>query len=211
MESRRPIRRFLVPALLCACWLIAAAAGLTALAKYTSSPGAAADHTSAWPAASHLDRPGDKPFLVIFVHPHCPCSSATIDELDRLMTQCRTKPAASVVFVKPPGMAMDWEKTNLWRSARAILGVRIVCDDGGTEAKLFDASTSGQTFLFDPHGKLLFSGGITAGRGHDGDNAGEDAIIALLGGEKPQTTRTPVFGCEIFDPSFTGKAVKCPR
>ena len=33
-----------------------------------------------------------------------------------------------------------------------------------------------------PSGKLTFQGGITAGRGHQGDNAGETAVVSLLRG-----------------------------
>ena len=36
----------------------------------------------------------------------------------------------------------------------------------------FGAETSGQTLLYDRDGRLLFSGGTTGSRGHDGDNAG---------------------------------------
>jgi hypothetical protein len=44
---------------------------------------------------------------------------------------------------------------------------------------------------------LLFAGGITAARGHAGDNAGRSAIETLLAGGRPGYDRTPVFGCPI--------------
>jgi hypothetical protein len=50
----------------------------------------------------------------------------------------------------------------------------------GHEACLFGAATWGQTMVYGRDGRLLFSGGITAARGHYGDNAGTQAIAALL-------------------------------
>jgi hypothetical protein len=51
--------------------------------------------------------------------------------------------------------------------------------------------------LYDTAGRLLFSGGITAARGHSGDNAGREAIVALLAGAPTDRTQTPVFGCKL--------------
>ena len=123
------------------------------------------------------------------------------------MASCQGRLAVSVLFVKPPGLAREWEKNALWRSAAQIPGVNIACDDGGIEAARFDASTSGQTFLYSSDGKLLFRGGITASRGHAGDNAGSDAIALLVNGQTPAINHTPVFGCSLSDPSDLRKAI----
>jgi hypothetical protein len=102
-----------------------------------------------------------------------------------------------VLFVHPDAAPADWEKTDLWQSAAAIPGVSVFTDTNGVEAQRFGAQTSGQTILYDAQGKLLFQGGITAGRGHEGDNAGEDSIVALVHGEEPVVRKTPVFGCPL--------------
>ena len=44
----------------------------------------------------------------------------------------------------------------------------------------------------------MFSGGTTIARGHLGDNAGVDSMLALLGGHPSNQTTTPVFGCSLF-------------
>ena len=73
--------------------------------------------------------------------------------------------------------------------------------DDGREARLFGAATSGQTMVYGRNGHLLFSGGITAARGHYGDNAGASAIGALLEQPTPQSGRkTAVYGCALFAP-----------
>lgn len=75
--------------------------------------------------------------LVVFVHPQCPCSDATVAELTRLMTVCHDKLIAHALFIRPGGFASGWEQTNLWRDAARILGVFVACDPDGVEAKRF--------------------------------------------------------------------------
>jgi hypothetical protein len=53
--------------------------------------------------------------------------------------------------------------------------------------------------LYNSDGQLLFSGGITGARGHEGDNAGEDLVIAGLNGQNVGFQHTPVFGCSLQD------------
>ena len=55
------------------------------------------------------------------------------------------------------------------------------------------------TVLYDAAGHLLFHGGITPSRGHSGDNAGSQAIAALLTHHLADRQHTPVFGCDVFD------------
>jgi hypothetical protein len=43
----------------------------------------------------------------------------------------------------------------------------------------------------------LFKGGITASRGHSGDNLGRDAVIDLVTSGVASASSTPVFGCSL--------------
>jgi hypothetical protein len=53
--------------------------------------------------------------------------------------------------------------------------------------------------LYGTDGRLLFRGGITGARGHEGDSAGRDAVVALIsGGVSSAAVSTPVFGCQIL-------------
>jgi hypothetical protein len=116
------------------------------------------------------------------------------------MAHSQGRLSAYVLFLKPAGFSEDWEQTDLWQSAANIPGVKVMLDGDGKEARLFHAGTSGQTVLYDPHGRLLFSGGITGSRGHFGDNAGQASIVSLVNAEVPSQTETSVFGCPLFDP-----------
>jgi hypothetical protein len=133
-------------------------------------------------------------------HPHCPCTRATIGELALLMTRLRNRATATVVFVRPDGVPKKWEETDLWYDAQQIPGVSVVNDPGGKEAALFGAEASGQTVLYDANGELQFSGGVTASRGHSGDNAGRSAIVELVTSGRAEQRQTPVYGCYLHNP-----------
>ncbi len=113
------------------------------------------------------------------------------------MARSQESVAAHVLFFKPAGTAPGWEQTDLWRSAAAIPGVMLFSDEDGLEARQFGAATSGQTQLYAPNGMLLFSGGITIARGHEGESAGLDAVMAFLTLGKADHPQCPVYGCPI--------------
>jgi len=185
-----------------------------ALWEYSQAPGDPGNPIQSWPASSRLPRAGDRWTLVMAVHPHCPCSSASIGELATLMARRGTYLHAFVLFVQPQGFTESWTKSGLWRSAAAIPGVTPIVDEDGSEARLFGAATSGQTLVYDHAGHLSFAGGITAARGHWGDNAGVSAIQVLLkDGGLHGAAHTPVYGCALFARNSKGARERevCPR
>ncbi|HEV8146822.1 MAG TPA: hypothetical protein VGP79_10590 [Bryobacteraceae bacterium] len=113
------------------------------------------------------------------------------------MTHAPGNLSARVIFYLPKSESAEWAHTDLWRSAAAIPGVEVREDRDNEIATQFGAFTSGQTLLFDREGRLMFRGGITAFRGHSGDNAGRDTILALLEGPARALQATPVFGCSL--------------
>jgi hypothetical protein len=201
-RARVSLRSALIAGL-AAVWLGAACAGLGLVAAYANRPGIDARAPRRWPEGSRLVRDPTRANLVMLVHPGCPCSRASLEELDRMLARSRGRVAAHVVFLKPSELPDGWERTDLWQRAASIPGVRVWRDDGGEVAR-FGAATSGQVVLYDATGALLFSGGITPSRGHEGDNAGRDTVVALLEGRRESTTRTPVFGCSLRDPGGPG-------
>lgn len=180
-----------------ALWLLIICTGIGLLWSYEGAPGVAAAALEQWPADSGIRHDTERATLVMLAHPHCPCTRASLGELARLMAQARGRVTAYVLLVKPSGFPDGWENTDLLTSASAIPGVTVVRDDGGVEAGRFRAATSGQTVLYDAGGKLLFSGGITSARGHEGDNAGRAAIVSLLNAHEEGRRGTPVFGCPL--------------
>src|SRR5581483_2344790 len=116
-------------------WFAAVAAGFVAWERYDTTPGEAraAEPTAVPPAGRWR--------LVMFAHPHCPCTRASLGELAELVGQ--TPVEAEVVFVRPADCPDGWERTAAWEAAAAIPGVRVRCDVGGLEAMRAGAATSG--------------------------------------------------------------------
>jgi hypothetical protein len=171
-----------------------------ALLKYENTAGAVGDPPATWPGRSLIPRTSGLPIVVVMGHPKCPCTHATIGELAVLMARLHNRVTAVVVFVRPQGTLDDWDNTDLRRSAAEIPGVTVMNDLDEAEADLFNAQVSGQTMLYNARGKLLFSGGITASRGHSGDNVGRSSIVSLVTYGTAESTRTPVFGCALRTP-----------
>lgn len=167
------------------------------MAQYSQTAGATGTPPAQWPETSPTLRHPDQSQLVMFLHPRCPCSRATLGELEQLVAHCPGKFSAQVWFIQPQGMDDEWVKTDLWHVAASIPGVQVNVDHAGEEARRFQAVTSGQTLLYDAEGGLIFQGGITLARGHSGDNPGRDAIESLLKQKINRVTSHPVFGCAL--------------
>jgi hypothetical protein len=178
-------------------WALTLAAGFTELWKYKLRPGQADGAPAAWPAESRILRGQERATLVLFAHPQCPCTRASVAELARLMSRFDGRLSAAVVFIHPTNVGDDWDHTDLWQRASEIPGVTSVRDDDGREAARFRASTSGMAFLYDPQGRLLFSGGLTSARGHEGDSLGLQRISSLLRTGTADRADAPVFGCSL--------------
>ena len=196
LALRYPWRRVCWPAT-AVIWLLACAAGLAWLARYQNIPGPVAPSPAQWPQDSKIERAAEGTTLVMFVHPHCPCTRASLDELERIVAQSGGRLSPRVVFFRPRSADAQWQQTDLWRTAAALPGVQVTTDLDGAEAARFAAATSGHTVLFDHQGKLLFSGGITLARGHSGDNPGHTAVVALARENAAACSQTPVFGCPL--------------
>jgi hypothetical protein len=72
-------------------------------------------------------------------------------------------------------------------------------DDDGSEALLFHANTSGETLLYGKDGRLLFHGGLTPSRGHEGDNLGLTRVVSLVTTGASDKPESAVYGCSLLD------------
>lgn len=190
-------------------WLVALATAVTILLTYDHTPGAVTHRAPAsWPLDTSLARVAGRPTLVMLVHPKCPCSRASVAELAVLLARAPGALTTHVIVHTPENAADDWHRTDLWTAASAIPGVAVGIDRHGVEARRFGVATSGHTLLYDSEGRLQFTGGITASRGHQGDNAGRSTILALLHQHPVERHQTSVFGCSLLDLDTAGAAAR---
>lgn len=194
--------------------------GCFALWQYAATAGVIGEAPSRWPstpAAGIVASPPGTANLLMFAHPRCPCTRASVAELESLAR--RSGQPATVVFWSPPRRQMSddqwaqWAGSDLIQLAEQSANLRVVLDPGRTITDAFDARTSGTVLVYDGSGSLRFRGGITSGRGHEGTNQAQAAILAWLKqsdslqqtGSLQQTIEHsnlaietfPVFGCEI--------------
>ena len=91
---------------------------------YEHSAGLAAAAPEVWPRENlpSVTNGEQRGTLLVFVHPRCPCSLATANELARLVAKTRDRLAIRVIFMVPGSEPNGWEKGRLWDVVGEIPG-----------------------------------------------------------------------------------------
>lgn len=187
--------------MLIAGWVSMMGGAFFFLVRHEQTPGVATTSIATnLPSELSLSLATDQTLLLMFVHPQCPCSRASLGELEELMSKARGAAEVCLVFYKPAGEPDDWAKTGLYNEAQR-LGWQTRIDPGGVVAEHFGATTSGHVLIYDAKGRLSYSGGITASRGHWGDSESEATALRILQNELPGMSTRPVYGCPLQSPN----------
>ena len=193
-KSNKPVHFLALGAWLCCC---AAATAWVTIYSHTPNDAGAAQPKLADGGLIQLDQA--RPTVVMFVHPRCPCTQASVEGLARLQRKFQDRFALRVVFNVPRGMAPDWHQSTLWDSVGRLPDCERLVDMGGHITNQAGAETSGTVALYEPDGRLVFWGGVTASRGHAGDSPGSDALASYFK-DKPFPVQTDIFGCQMSGP-----------
>jgi hypothetical protein len=155
-----------------------------------------------WPEDARLLRTAGRSTLLLFLHPKCPCSRATLAELERLAEDITSEEAPEFIVVATVPSTTDqaWLQTATVNRARNILNAQVFADAEGVEARKFGAVNSGLVMLFDPAGTCKYTGGITIARGQEGANVGRIALTNILSDAGPTASGIPAFGCRLCLP-----------
>jgi hypothetical protein len=178
-----------------ALWSLAVMAGIGSLMRFETTPGAFAEPPARWPAGATIARDDAKPTLLLFLHPRCTCSAATLTVLESVLARTNAAPTVHVFWLQPAGADANWRDTDIVRSVDGMPAI-LQHDDDGTESQRFGARTSGHTMLYGIDGTLRFAGGITGARARADDNAGRQRLVAALAGG-PGQIAADVFGCPL--------------
>jgi len=187
-------------------WIAVVAAGFCCLLRYEHSAGQANEKSNYLPAGTAIHLETNRPTLIMFAHPKCPCTRASLEELNRILARAPGL-AAQIWFFTPTGAQKTWAHSQLWQTAATIPGVILHEDWDGTQSRLFGAETSGAVLVYDTNGKLLFSGGITSARGHVGDNEGASAVLACLTRSGASLSHSEVYGCSLVTKKLTASEI----
>ncbi|HXT52758.1 MAG TPA: RedB protein [Thermoanaerobaculia bacterium] len=197
--------------LVIALWAVAVIGGEVVMWSYQLTPGAApAAAPATWPADAAIPTHAGRPLLLMVAHPKCACTRASLNELRRLVARFEALPRQPELYLSlivPEGAGADWVDGPVLRNAASISSLHVALDPGGRFARQLGATTSGHVLVYGGDGALLFSGGITAARAHEGDAAGQDAIVAALYGKTSPIHRSPVFGCGLRSPAVKGETL----
>ncbi|WP_425615840.1 hypothetical protein NA78x_005772 [Anatilimnocola sp. NA78] len=197
-SQRMPLRWPDVGAwLLVAGWVVVVTAGSAGLQTYKARAGASPDKIARVPGELLTEQNARGCTLVMFAHPQCACTRASLNELAVLLARNPNLAPAKVVFSAPTGSDASWRESDLVMQAEGLSGVQVQWDTNQRLADELGIRTSGQVVLFDRKGEVLFTGGVTTLRGHEGWSNGHNAILAASRGEVASASSTPVFGCSL--------------
>lgn len=182
-------------------WLSLVVTGFVILVGYSYVAGATASPSVS--AASATASSGDgRHTLVVLAHPKCPCTRATMSELDRLMAIVHRDVNVRVLLYLPEDAPESWARGAIRDAALRLPNASVELDRSGDMARAFGATTSGHVALISPSGEVCFSGGLTAARGHEGASLGRRAIVTWIQRGQGEA-KAPVFGCALYAPDET--------
>jgi hypothetical protein len=176
--------------MLSALWVLIVASGVVAMIRYDSTPAPAHQVATVWPDESAILFDASRPVLIMAIHPQCSCTRASLNELARMLPRIQGHPRIVVLLLGTDG--------NRYESQVKDMHLEALEDRQGMEAARFGFTTSGEVAVYGRDRALLYSGGLTGARGHEGDNFGEASALAALehSGFGP-SQNAPVFGCEL--------------
>jgi hypothetical protein len=180
-------------------WAVGSVGGYAYIFRYSSSPAVLDEPAKLWPTKTGLERHAGSFDLVIAIHPQCPCTRASVAELNKLMQRWGGKVHAQALVYKPFQFSDLWADSDVTQRLAEVPNTTVHRDLDGSQAAGFGLSVSGQVLLYDPQGKLCFDGGLTAFRGHEGDSVGQEELLALVAGRAHGTQVSKVFGCSLKD------------
>lgn len=187
-------QRSLVLSLLLSLWVGGAILGLDRQARFDTSPCPTAENPPViWPKNELAPQAGQSTLVMLAVA-GCPCTRASIEELDALLSRQRGRLRAHVLL----GPGEQEASASTLACCQAIPGVQTHPDPQGRLARQFGMLSSGQVLIYNPSGRLIYAGGLTGQRGHVGEN---DALVSAREALEEETCgglRTGnVYGCPI--------------
>ena len=148
------------------------------------------------------------PTLLVFIHPQCSCTHATLTQLDQVLHSVQVPVQVELAIYQLP---LKSKSSQTFDPAQFLhQPFRSIPDTGGSLAKRFGAATSGEILLYAANGRLLFQGGITPSRSDTTPGPSTMALTTALRSttishsysraRSPNTAPAPfeVFGCPIF-------------
>lgn len=135
--------------------------------------------------------------VIVAIHPRCPCTRTTLNELRRLLTEATISVQCTVLIAIPEDQSSAWLASATVDAAKRLPNTQLIPDANSNRASQLGLDISGQILVIGDDAGVLFSGGITAGRSCTTDNIGSESLARLLNGNATLPLSTPTFGCRL--------------
>lgn len=189
-------------------WVLILVGGIGYVVNYSYIAGKPTEAPTSWPTAATQYseiKNNNLPKLLVFLHPMCSCSKSSLNELDRLAPTLTGVAEIYTIFVFPDDDDDGWMESDLYVRAANNPNYNLIIDHGRHLSYMFGTHTSGATLIYDDSNKLVYNGGLTVARSHEGPSIGNIRIKrwALEQKLKRQPTKalaafeTEVYGCSI--------------
>jgi hypothetical protein len=174
-------------------WLGAVLVSWNALLRHTYQTSAEVNQSETRKSVSS----SEKYRVIVFAHPFCPCTRATLNKLDESLTRFPAGVSIRVIFSTFGLPVSAVSSSAIVAQARRLKGVEVESDNSGTKASEFNAKVSGEVFAFNRQGSCVFHGGLTSGRGHQGESIGQRELELRVCENVNEPYIGPVFGCTL--------------
>jgi hypothetical protein len=175
--------------------LASASLGWMWLLEHAFRPTATRDFVAQWPCGARPVPAEADTRIIVFAHPYCPCTRATLDQLDQSLTRFPHNTFVRVVFTTAGLHGRDIAESGLVAFARRMPRVDVYLDETAEETLRFQARVSGEVLAFDRSGNCQFHGGLTSGRGHRGESTGQRQLERVAVGDSTAPFIGPVYCC----------------
>ncbi|HZW06526.1 MAG TPA: hypothetical protein VFF65_05335 [Phycisphaerales bacterium] len=178
-------------------WCVVVAACSAALHLWSRQPGGSDSPPAVMPQSLHHYQTPGRPTLLVALHPRCPCSRATVANLQRAL-RAPDRRCTVVAFIYAPRGEV-WTDTDLVARLSSLPDLQKVIDPEGAAAASLGMHTSGHVVAYNDAGVLAFTGGVTPSRGEEGDCPSLDALIgAITPSGDPATSQSGFAGASVF-------------
>src|SRR5580704_15651034 len=121
---------------LLATWGAVVVSGILFLEADAARTGDGGTPAGRWLAGSRIQLDDRRSTLLIFLHPHCPCSRASVGELAYIVDRCRDRVSVHAILLGTPFLHR-WGRSEIERDLAGLADVHVDPDRGGAEARRF--------------------------------------------------------------------------
>lgn len=159
-----------------------------------------------WATSVFPDVDDQQPWLVMTVHPECACTELAMASLAESLRDQQVRVSVYVAMPETATPAQRQQCRDVWQVYREYSGQMQVCQVTPAAMQAAGAYTSGEVWVYGPHGQQWFRGGVTPARGHVGNCLGLQSVIVALRTSMAQSS-APVFGCALGTPTVSADMV----